>query len=290
MEFKMKRFEKALEVSKIANIHYFEFTNEYQSKKDKHQFQELIYVDSGRIHVDSENYSGILDTNQIIIHNSFESHSLSCVDKGAPNVIIIGFECKCDELISFSATPHTLTAELKRILTETIKEGRTVFKPPYDIPNLKDMKKRKNHPFGADQMIKIHLEEFLIKLIRNKADTQSIELSSTADIKIFEVYNYINKNFKEPITLDELCFLFSTNKTTLCTNFKKAYGQTIINYINALKVKEAKSLMREGKYNLTEISSMLGFNSIHYFSRMFKQLEKQAPSLYIKTIKSKLEV
>ena len=33
MEFKLKRFEKQIEVSRIANIHYFEFTGKYHTEK-----------------------------------------------------------------------------------------------------------------------------------------------------------------------------------------------------------------------------------------------------------------
>lgn len=290
MEFKLKRFEKVIEVTKIANIHYFEFTNQYHTKKDMHEFRELVYVDSGRIYTEAENYSGILETNQIIIHRPFERHSLTCPDGIAPNVIIIGFECSSPELDIFSDSPTALTIELQKSLTDIIREGRTVFLPPYDIPNLKDMKKRKNYPFGADQMIKLLMEEFFIKLIRSKNTSDITESPSVTDMKIYDVYNYILKNFKEPISLDELCFLFNTNKTTLCGSFKKSYGETIIKFINRLKIKEAKKLMREENLNLTEISVKLGFNSIHYFSRMFKEYEHQSPSSYINTIKAKLEV
>ena len=290
MNYNLKSFDMAVSVTKIANLHYFEFTNEYHTKKDTHEFRELIYVDSGRIYTKAESYSGILDTNQLIIHKPLEVNSLSCTGDTAPNVIIIGFESDCDELDCFSEAPFTLNADLQKILTEIVKEGRTVFMPPYDVPNLRDMRKQKNYPFGSDQMIKIQLETLFIKLIRSKKSTDALVTSSDADAKIYEVYDYLLKNFREHIKLDELCFLFNTNKTTLCQNFKKAYGQTIVEFVNSLKIKEAKVLMREGKYNLTEISAMLGFNSIHYFSRMFKEIEHRSPSLYIKTIKAKLGV
>lgn len=290
MEFKLKQFKKHIEVSRIANIHYFEFTRQYHTFKDNHPFRELIYVDSGLINVESENYSGVLTKNSMIIHKAGETHSLTCVDDNAPSVIIIGFECNCPELDIFSNTPVTLTHDRQKLLTDIIKEGRTVFLPPYDVPNLTDMKKRKDFPFGADQMIKLKLETLFIELIRSTNSTLSTAETVVTNTKINEIYDYINENFREPISLDELCFLYSTNKTTLCSHFKKTYGDTVINYINSLKMREAKRLLREGKYNLTQISSILGFSSIHYFSRLFKLSQGISPSNYIKTIKSRLEV
>lgn len=290
MDFKLKRFEKKIEVSRIANIHYFEFTKEYQTVKDNHAFRELVYVDTGSINIEAENYSGILKESELIIHKSGEIHSLSCIKNIAPNVIIIGFECKAHELDVFSDTPQLLTVEQQKILTEVIKEGRTVFKAPYDIPNLKDMKKRKDYPFGADQMIKIKLEMLFIDLIRSRETKVSITENDNFDAKMHEIYSYIKKNFREKITLSELCFLFGTNKTTLCSSFKKAYGDTVIGYINYLKIKEAKKLMREGNLNLSQISAMLRFSSLHYFSRLFKKQEGVSPTEYLRTIKSRLEI
>ncbi len=290
MEFKLKRFEKKIEVTRIANIHYFEFARQYQTFKDNHAFRELVYVDTGAINVEAENFCGRLTENMLIIHKTGEIHSLTCPEDSAPNVIIIGFECRADELDLFSKAPVVLEDEQQKILTEIIKEGRTVFKAPYDVPNLKDMKKRRDYPFGADQMIKLKLEMLLIELVRSKMTEKTGIDSEIFDPKTHEIYNYVNKNFRENITLGELCFIFGTNKTTLCSSFKKAYGDTVIGYINHLKIKEAKKLLREGEYNLTEISQKLGFSSVHYFSRMFKKQQGISPSEYIRTIKSRLEV
>lgn len=288
MEFKLKRFEKALEVTKIANIHYFEFIKQYHTFKDRHSFRELLYVDSGFIIAESENFSGIVKENQMLIHKADETHSLTCPENEASNVIIIGFECNSFELDSFSDQPVTLNDDQKKLLTEIIKEGRNVFMPPYDVPNQKDMKKKKEYPFGADQLIKLKLETLFIELIRSKTSGVNEENRDILDDKIHEIRKYLDENFKENMTLSELCFLFGTNKTTLCSKFRSSYGETVISYINKLKIKEAKKLLRKGEYNLTEISAIVGFSSVHYFSRTFKQYENKSPSNYIKTIKSRL--
>lgn len=288
MDFRLKRFTKAMDISRIANIHYFEFTNKFHTVDDKHPFRELLYVDSGFIMVQAENYSGIVRENQIIIHRSDEIHSLSCPEDRASNVIIIGFECKCEELDIFSTQPITLQDSQKKLLTEIIKEGRSVFLPPYDVPNQRDMKKRKEYPFGADQMIKLKLESLMIEMVRESKNVLSGEPNELSDATIQEICGYIRENFKNKITLSELCFLFGTNKTSLCNKFRSAHGETIVSYINKLRIKEAKLLLRGGNFNITEIAEKVGFSSVHYFSRIFKQYENQSPTSYINTIKSRL--
>ncbi len=288
VEYKLKKFEKVLDVNRIANIHYFEFTKQFHTTKDRHEFRELIYVDSGYIEVKADNYEGTVKKGEVIIHQESETHSISCPLDTAPNVIIIGFACSSTELDAFAQRPMPLTSELQRLLTDVVKEGRSVFLPPYDVPNVKDMKKRKDYPFGADQMIKLKLEAFLIELIRLRRAGVQASKSGNTGTKMQEVHRYIEENFREKIRLDELCFLYGTNKTTLCAAFKAEYGATVLEYINGLKIKEAKRLLREGNYNLTQIATMVGFSSLHYFSRAFKQHENRSPTEYARSIKSKL--
>ncbi len=291
MDFKLQAFDTPLTVNRIANIHYFEFTKEYHTFNDAHGFCELLYVDKGSIMVEAENYSGILSGGQLLIHRPNEKHSLKCPNDVAPNVIIIGFECDCISLVPFSTQPLKLSPAHKKMLSEIMKEGMNVYAPPYDIPNTLEMKKRALYPFAADQMLKINLEAFLITLVREYAQADAhAENSSLPDSKLAEIYNYINEHYTEKITLDDICFLFATNKTSLCCKFKQEYGTTVLSYIQKLKIDAAKVLIREQKLSVTEISENLGFGSIHYFSKLFKQYTGLSPKEYAKTIKSRLNL
>ena len=68
MDFKLQKFEIPMEVTSFANVHYFEFTKEFHSKENSHDFCEILYVDSGQIEVRSEFFKGILCENELIIH------------------------------------------------------------------------------------------------------------------------------------------------------------------------------------------------------------------------------
>ncbi len=290
MEYRLKTFNIQLTVSRIANIHYFEFVSKYHTVDDSHNFCELLYVDNGSIMVKSENYSGLVSNNQLLIHRPNEVHSLVCADDVAPNVIIIGFECLCDAIVPFSTCPVTLSSEHKKMLAEIMKEGMNSFEPPYNAV-ISEMKKRKSPIFGAEQMLKIRLESFLITLVRdfNSLDnTLHMEIEENGKASI--VHQYICEHYMEKIQLDNLCFLFGTNKTTLCRMFKNVYGMTVTEYISLLKEKEAKRLLRENELSITEISDKLGFNSIHYFCRFFKKATGQSPKEYLKSIRSKLNM
>lgn len=288
MEFVLKSFQSEIVVTRLANVHYFEFNENFNTKGDSHDFCELVYVDRGRIDIVSEHYTGELLENCMILHNAGEIHSLTCKENIAPNVIIIGFECKSSELDSLTHSPLLLNDELQKSLAEIIKEARSVYMPPYDIPNQTDMKKRTSFSFGADQLIRDYLQVFLIKALR-VADmgVRSEKNGANYDSRrIAEVKEYLDENFTERIGIEELCFLFNTNRSTLSSGFKRMYGMTIIDYVNYLRIEYTKVLLHQ-KHSLTEISEIMNLSSVHYLTSLFKRKTGMSPTEYMNLTMSK---
>ncbi|MBQ9545058.1 MAG: helix-turn-helix transcriptional regulator [Clostridia bacterium] len=290
--YKLQPFRSDLNVTRIAYLHYFEFSQSYHTKADSHPFCELIYTDRGKISVSAENYSGELGTNRLLIHRPGERHSLSIGEHAAPNVIIIGFECSCERLDPLSRAPVTLSPIQERLLAQIVNEGMAVFAPPYDIVNTFFMKKRPNVPFGAEQLLKESLERFLIGLVRDAFD-RSRASDGEAELlppTVLAVKNYVDENFASKITLENLCFLFGTNRTSLCAEFKKHVGKSVSEYIVSARVAEAKSLIRSGGFKMNQIAERCGFESAHYFSRQFKKCSGVSPTEYSLSVKSKLKL
>ena len=77
-----------------------------------------------------------------------------------------------------------------------------------------------------------------------------------------------------------------TNKKTLESIFKQCCGMSAIDYCRKRKTEYAKRLLREDAFNISEISEKLGFSSVHYFSRTFKDIENMTPSEYANSVKA----
>lgn len=273
-----------MNVTRIANLQYFEFKDAFHSIRDSHDFYELLYMERGSLMIESENYMGRLEPHQLLIHSPNEMHSLTTYGTVVPNLIVIGFECESQELMRFSRKPVTLTSEQERSLARIMQEGMSIYEPPYDVPNMTYMPKRAEYPFGADQLIKIGLEALLIGLIRGAQADAAAEHSIIPADSIQAVRQYIQENFHTRITLANLCFLFGMNKTTLCQSFRQTYGTTVLNYINDLRIEEAKKFLLRGGLSITEISDALGFSSVHYFCRLFKKHTQLSPTEFAKNI------
>lgn len=281
MDYKIRKLNTEISVSGIVNLHFFEFSENYSTKNEKHSFCELVFVNSGELNIFSEDFTGTLKKHQLLIHRENTLHSLTCPVNNSPSVIIIGFVCDSDKISYFSKNPVTLNESSVQKLAEIVKEGRNVFMPPYNIP-VYDMKPKTNQPFGAEQLLKNLLEYFLIELFRTNIYNEQEVFDEPVSLKINEIVNYVKNNYLEKITIDELAFLFGTNRTTLCQEFKKSTQRTVIEYINELKTENAKRKITTTSKSFTQISNELNFETIHYFTRFFKKQTGFTPKEYRK--------
>ena len=94
----------------------------------------------------------------------------------------------------------------------------------------------------------------------------------------------MKKNLSSNLTLKNLCEHFIIGKTQLCQIFNQNLGQSPMEYYSSLKIEEAKKLLREKNYSVTQISDMLGYSSVHTFSRAFKQAAGFSPTAYMHSI------
>ena len=88
----------------------------------------------------------------------------------------------------------------------------------------------------------------------------------------------------EPITIEQICHKFFMSRTSLQALFKMYLHNSPKSYLLGIKLQKSKELIRENQYTISEIADMLGFSSIHYFSRLFKKYFELSPSEYAKEI------
>ena len=276
MEYVTKRLNDTINVTGIVNLHFFEFANDLTTTDEMHPFYELVFVNSGVLNISSEDFSGTLSENEMIIHRRDILHSLSCSAENAPEVIIIGFECNSRRIDAFSKMPIQLGDSNVKKLAEIVKEGRNVFMPPYNVP-VYDMKKKRHQLFASEQMLKILLEYFLIRLVREYNFNINAEEGAEAPLLINEIITYVTDNYLERITIDELAFIFKTNRATLCRDFKRSTGKTLVEFVNSKKFEIAKYKILNSQDTFTKIAEELNFESIHYFTRFFKKMSGMTP-------------
>lgn len=105
--------------------------------------------------------------------------------------------------------------------------------------------------------------------------------SSKDNAELKKCLSFIEKHFSEAdLKISELCAVSNMSEATLRRKFSKIYGTSPLKYITNLRLKKAVELLLTGKYSVKETAFLCGFDDEKYFSRLFKEHYKTAPSSF----------
>lgn len=100
------------------------------------------------------------------------------------------------------------------------------------------------------------------------------------DDEIVLAQEFIEKNFREKITVDQLADKFAIGRRSIERRFKKATGNTIAEYIHRVKIEAAKKEFEVGRKNVNEVMYDMGYTDNKNFRTIFKRLTGLSPMAY----------
>ena len=100
------------------------------------------------------------------------------------------------------------------------------------------------------------------------------------DEVIVEVQDYIERKFKNKITVDELSERFGMGRRTFERRFKKATSNTVAEYIQRVKIEAAKKQLELSRKTVSEVMYAVGYSDTKAFRDVFKKLTGMSPVDY----------
>lgn len=137
-----------------------------------------------------------------------------------------------------------------------------------------------------DKLTRIRKEENIRQWIFNVIVfvKEYLKSESEDDIKYKNIaeniLNYINENFASPTALEESADKLSISLNYANSIFKKYYHQTIFNYLITVRMKKAKTLIRDSNMKISDIAKLTGYSGTSYFTAAFKKHTGMTPSEY----------
>ena len=125
------------------------------------------------------------------------------------------------------------------------------------------------------------LIEFFIQTGHKKDEDESL---ISPKRQIAQILDYIQQYYSDNPTLTQIAETFHFNTSYFSSFFKKHMGITYKNYLNDVKISNAKKLLLENKLSIIEIALSCGFNSLSNFSNAFKKNTGMTPTEFIKSI------
>ncbi|WP_316791075.1 GlxA family transcriptional regulator [Pedobacter frigoris] len=100
------------------------------------------------------------------------------------------------------------------------------------------------------------------------------------DESVKKVQEYIENNFSEKITIDQLADMQALGRRNLERRFKKATSNTIVEYIQRVKMEAAKVSLESSRENVNEVMYKVGYTDNKAFRTTFKRITGLSPIQY----------
>lgn len=199
--------------------------------------------------------------------------------------------CTSDEVYEVTLQFHSDLFDEKML-------SKRIFKP------IKDLFNRSNHGILFSEKIAVELKPRimalskidsidyfleLISILHDLANSRNQRLLSTFtsnnskfenSSQIEKVYKFIQENFHQKISLNEISELVNMSPVSFNRFIKKRTGKTFIEYLNDARISYATRWLIETDLSIAQIGFKCGFNNIANFNRVFKKVKNSTPSEY----------
>lgn len=130
--------------------------------------------------------------------------------------------------------------------------------------------------FNTLDSLKALIQKLVAASIAQINDIRSTKTSKL----IFDITEYLDKNYMQPLTLEDVAKRFYISTCYLSTIFKQKTNMNFKEYLSMLKFNKAKELLSETNESIQEIALKLGYSSSSYFSKAFHHKTGYVPSEY----------
>lgn len=284
--------KKDCTLQSIITFESFEYMSDLIYKNEYHNCWMLYYVEKGGLELSFSNqYNKNISVSEghIFIQPPQSDYSYRALPGESTQVFNIGFLCDSRDLHLISSSDLAMREDLFSYWQRIKEELKNSFHMKRMSDGKSVLEKTLLQPYGGEQYICNLLELLFLDLIRYHAEEQIRPALSPEQIDSLlfrKITRYYTDHINSYLSLEEICSEFNIGQAHLQRIFRTHTEMGAIEYFCNMRIDAAKKLMREEGTNLHETASRLGYHTVHYFSKQFKQIEGIAPSKYMKMLQS----
>ncbi len=124
------------------------------------------------------------------------------------------------------------------------------------------------------------LHRWFVDKIRSAAVAIGDKAEQNADSQIDRAKAYIDHNYQNDISLDDVSRQIGISSYYFSKLFKEEMGVTFVEYLTGIRIARAKELLEADELPIRDIGTAVGYQDPNYFSRIFKRMEGVTPSEY----------
>ena len=139
-------------------------------------------------------------------------------------------------------------------------------------------------PPGYELAIKICLLQAIFLLLPYGVSGKNQDTDSASE-KLKTVLDYIHLHYADALSIKELAAQCYFSEYYFMRFFKKHMHMTVIEYLNNLRMEKAVELFEQGYTSIIEVSMSVGFHSLSYFHKVFREKFSMTPKQFLQQLK-----
>ncbi|MGX7163089.1 AraC family transcriptional regulator [Enterococcus massiliensis] len=270
------------------------FTNHDENRKNMihthwHREMEILYISRGTMEVKIEENSYIAKEGDILFIPPNQLH-------GAVNYQ--GNQCAFFAIVfdSFFIESHSSDLIQQSYIDSLIKiPSKHILHATNELSNISNLRKyvikiidefALKEPF-FELSLKANILFFLKNLYINgdklfRYDEPTDNKNEINSYKCKKIVLYVEENYKNKITLNDVSRHIGFSKEHFCRFFKKNFRMSFFTYLNQMRIKKAEYLLLNTNLRIIDITLESGFEDPNYFTSVFKKETNMTPSEYRK--------
>jgi AraC-like DNA-binding protein len=256
-----------------------------------HSAYELMYIVTGEGEIRSQDIVHRLQRGDILIVEPLAEHEGVANPENPFELFFIGYDFsqeRTPESDDLSGVDHIFLsffeAYMNKMKHPVVQDrhgiGPIFFKLTEEMNGMR---------LCREQIIRAYLQQIFVLMIRNIADyVDTNDVDPKGRDSVQKAMSFIKSRYPEPLSLEKISSHVALSQSYFSRLFKTKTDYTPIEYLNRVRIENAKKYLIHSDLSLIEISERVGFSSQHYFSHTFKKMEGVSPLIYRRTKKKAL--
>ena len=236
---------------------------------------QLLYVASGKAHFYIKDQEVIVTAGNMVLYQPKQEMHYEYFGKDKPEVYWVHF------------TGGQVRSILKR---HDVPMDNNVFyvgnSPTYGYLFKEMILELQTCRVGYEALLSMYLEQIFVLVQRSRLDKSPV-VSSHLQEEMGIARRYFQEHYNEDINIEEYALSRNMSVSYFLKKFKEVTTKSPMQYILGIRISNAVSLLESTDYNVTEISTIIGYDNPLYFSRIFKKQKGVSPSDYRKQLSSR---
>lgn len=254
---------------------YFKSSDSYSMPSCHiHNHNELLFVLTGRLKVESNLDTVEVDAPAVILHNSYTMHRAELLE-GTYDRYVINFD---------DSTLDTVPA-VKDIISFFKNANMTVIRLDDAMQNLlRHYVDRYSVMTASDSSQNLLTCMILCEIAKYRSDENTVRIKPKIPY-INDVMHYISEHYYEPLTLEDLTARYYISRAKLVADFRNTTDMTVKQYTTLVRMNVARALLLDG-VSVAEAARTCGYNNTSNFNTTFMKYFGASPAQYRKSVGS----